>query len=165
MESKKRILIGTHPFGKSGKKPLQLLEDTGWELIFNPYGRRLKAGEVETLIQNIDAVIAGTEPYPIEVLKSSRIKVLSRVGIGLDNVPLKECKDLGIIVTYTPDAPSQAVAELTLANILNLARSIHQSDRSVRLSAWNRYLGLLLKEMRIGIIGYTAPLKYETLEM
>lgn len=153
MRSKKKILIATYPFGKSGKKQLQLLQETGWELIFNPYNRRLKSGEVEKLIQDIDAVIAGTEQYSINALSNSKLKVISRVGIGLDNVPLKSCYERGIKVTYTPDAPSQAVAELTLANILNLARSIHLSDRSVRQYAWNRYLGFLLKEMKIGIIG------------
>jgi len=154
MNKNYKVLIATYPFAKSGKKPLELLENTGYELIFNPYNRRLKAGEVENLLQDIDAVIAGTEPYPFEALKNAKkLKVISRVGIGLDNVPLKECKELGITVTYTPDAPSKAVAELTLANIINLVRYIYQSDRSVRNYAWNRYLGFLLKEIKIGIIG------------
>ena len=152
-EKKYKILIATFPFGISGKRPLELLQSTGWEIIHNPYGRRLKSGEIEKLIQEVDAVIAGTEPYPIQALKNSRLKVISRVGIGLDNVPLKEANELGIKITYTPDAPSQGVAELTLANIINLVRFIPQSDHSVRQLAWNRYLGYLLKELKIGIIG------------
>ena len=153
MKGNYKILIATYPFSKSGSKPIELLKETGWELIFNPYNRRLKGGEVEELIKDVDAVIAGTEPYPVDAIKKSKLKVISRVGIGLDNVPLKECNELGVKVAYTPDAPSQAVAELTIANIINLARFIHQSDKSVRLSAWNRHLGFLLKELTIGIIG------------
>ena len=58
-----RILIATSPFGKTGRKPLDLLEATGWELVYNPYGRRLKPGEVGKHLHDVDAVIAGTEPY------------------------------------------------------------------------------------------------------
>jgi D-3-phosphoglycerate dehydrogenase len=150
-----RILITTSPFGKSGNKPVKLLEETGWEIIHNPYGRRLRANEVLDLIQDVDAVIAGTEHYPVDKLKESnnRLKVISRVGIGLDNVDLKECAQRGIKVTYTPEAPSQAVAELTVANILNLSRFILLSDKSVRAGAWNRYLGKLVREITIGVVG------------
>lgn len=149
-----KILIATHPFGKTGKRPLELLEATGWEITRNPYGRRLKEAEVGELVGDVDAVIAGTEPYNAETLKTNKtLKVISRVGIGLDSVDLEACKKFNISVTYTPDAPSQAVAELTVGNIINLSRHILTSDHSVREGAWNRYMGLLLKEMTIGIVG------------
>lgn len=153
MSDKYRVMIATYPFGRSGRKPLDLLEKTGWELITNSYGRRLKGNEVADFIRDADAVIAGTEPYPKEILQNARLKVISRVGIGLDNVPLKACQELGIAVTYTPDAPSQAVAELAMGNIINLLRRVHMSDRSVREGAWNRYMGLLLEEITVGIVG------------
>jgi len=148
-----RILIATFPFGKTGIKPLEILKSSKWDIIQNPFGRRLKANEVGELIKDIDAIIAGTEPYPKEILQNSKLKVISRVGIGLDNIPLQACKSLGIAVTYTPDAPSQGVAELTIGNILNLCRQILTSDHSVRESAWNRYMGALVSEMTIGIVG------------
>ena len=151
--SKFKILIATHPFGKTGSKPLDILEASGNELIFNPFERRLKAGDLPDLIKDVDAIIAGTEPYPIEILKNSKVKVISRVGIGVDSIPLKECKESGIKVSYTPDAPSQGVAELTVANIINMARHVIPSDRSVREGAWNRLMGSLLNEMTIGVVG------------
>jgi D-3-phosphoglycerate dehydrogenase len=153
MNNKYRILIATYPFAKTGRKPLEILEQIGCEIIHNPYGRRLKEDEVGELIKDVDIVIAGTEQYSIDNLKKSKLKAICRVGIGLDNVPLKECKEFGIQVTYTPDAPSQGVAELTLANIINLSRQILHSDISVRQGAWNRYMGYLLSELTIGIIG------------
>ncbi len=153
MPDRFRIFIATFPFGQSGHKPIDILEKTGWELIYNPLGRRLKESEIGNYIKDVDAVIAGTEPYPESILQDSNLKVISRVGIGLDNVPLAYCNKKGITVTYTPDAPSQAVAELTLANIINLSRDILGSDHSVREGAWNRYMGFLLEELTIGIIG------------
>jgi len=149
-----RILIATHPFGKAGRKPLDLLENTGWELVFNPFGRRLKAGDVEELIADVDAVIAGTEPYNAETLAAAgKLKLVSRVGIGLDSVDLEYCRDRGIGVAYTPEAPSDAVAELTVAGILNLLRHVHESDRSVRERAWNRLMGRLVREITVGVVG------------
>ena len=152
--SGERIFISTHPFGTTGRKPLDLLEETGWELILNPHGRRLKAGEVAEHIREVDAVIAGTEPYDAQTLKDAeRLKTIARVGIGLDSVDLEYCRDRGIQVTYTPDAPSRGVAEMTVANIVNLLRHIHESDTSVREGAWNRLMGRLVGESTIGVVG------------
>jgi D-3-phosphoglycerate dehydrogenase / 2-oxoglutarate reductase len=150
---KQRILITTFPFGKSGSKPLDMLKESGHEVVNNPLNRRLKPSEVPDLIKDFDIIVAGTEPYTIDALKGSNVKAICRVGIGLDNVPLQYCLDSGIAVSYTPDAPSQGVAELTVANLLNLSRLILKSDRSVREGAWNRYLGFLLEELTIGIVG------------
>ena len=148
------ILIATSPFGETGRKSLNILEESGHKLIFNPLGRRLKKGEVSEFIHKVDAVIAGTEPYNEETLKNAvNLKVISRVGIGLDGVDLNYCQNHNIKVTYTPEAPSDGVAELTVANILNLLRHIHASDHSVREGAWNRLMGRLVREVTIGILG------------
>lgn len=149
-----KVLIAAYPFGTTGRKPLDMLEATGWELIHNPFGRRLKVGEVGDQIHDVDAVIAGTEPYTADTLKDAKnLKIISRVGIGLDSVDLAFCRDNGIQVGYTPDAPSQGVAEMSLANIVNLLRHIHQSDTSVRMGAWNRLMGKLVSDVTVGIIG------------
>lgn len=149
-----RILIATSPFGETGRKPQDLLEATGWDLVRNPYGRRLKSGEVGKHLQGVHGVIAGTEPYNAETLAGAdHLRVIARVGIGLDSVDLEYCRSRGIRVTYTPEAPSDGVAELTLANIINLLRRIHESDRSVREGAWNRLMGQLVREVTIGVIG------------
>lgn len=148
-----KVFIATFPFGKCGKKPIEILQEKGYELVFNPLKRRLKGKEIIDLVKDVDVIIAGTEKYPDEVLDLPNLKAICRVGIGLDNVPLKKCLDKGIKVAYTPDAPSPAVAELTIAFIIDLARRIHESDKSVREGFWNRYLGLLLNELTIGVVG------------
>ncbi len=149
-----KIAIATSPFGKCGREPLDRLEKAKIALVHNPFDRRLKPGEVENFIADAAGVIAGTEPYTPETLrKAKNLKVISRVGIGLDSVDMKYCRNNGIIVTYTPDAPSQAVAELTVAEMLNLARHIYKADRSVREGVWNRFMGRLMHELTIGIIG------------
>lgn len=149
-----KVLLATFPFGETGREPLSLLEATGWDLVRNPYGRRLKAGEVGQHLRDVEGVVAGTEPYTPETMQhAERLRVIARVGIGLDNVDLDYCRKRGIQVTYTPEAPSDGVAELTVANIINLLRRIHESDHSVREGAWNRLMGYLVREVTIGIVG------------
>lgn len=148
------VQVTTHPFGACGIRPRQVLEAGGFDVRYNPFGRRLKAHEVLDVVRDASVIVAGTEPYPPELLDQvSDLQAICRVGVGLDNLDLQYCRDRGIEVTYTPEAPADGVAELTLAHILSLLRFVHQSDRSVRQRAWNRYLGFLLREKRIGLLG------------
>lgn len=150
----KKILISTYPFGLCGEKPINILEKTGWEINYNSLGRRLKGNEVADMIKNMNGVIAGTEPYNRETIeKAKNLKVISRVGVGLDSVDFNACKDNGVILTYTPEAPAEGVADLAVAQIINLLRGIIISDKSIRNGMWKRYMGSLLSEKKIGILG------------
>ena len=79
--------------------------------------------------------------------------MISRVGIGLDSVDLLSAKERGIKVSFTPDAPSPAVAELTIGLIFSLLRSIHLSNSQLHEGKWNRFFGRRLSEVTLGIIG------------
>ncbi len=148
------IQVTTYPFGRCGDKPRRLLDTSGFEVRYNPFGRRLRASEVAPAVAGAHAIIAGTEPYPPVLLDElADLKVISRVGVGLDNLDLQYCLDRGIEVTYTPEAPADGVAELTISHILSMLRFVPQSDRSVRLKAWNRYLGFLIREKKVGLLG------------
>ena len=150
----KEILISTYPFGQCGDMPIVILDETGWDIRYNPLGRRLKENEVADMVGDAHGVIAGTEPYTRDVIKnSSNLEVIARVGVGLDSVDFQACKDYCVKLTFTPDAPSCGVADLAVAQIINLLRGIVISDKSVRDGMWNRYMGSLVSEKRIGILG------------
>ena len=150
----KNILIATYPFGLCGKDSVKILEKTGWSIHYNYLGRRLNGDEVRNMLIKMDGVIAGTEPYNKETIKNAKnLKVISRVGVGLDNIDFNECERKGIVVTYTPEAPADGVADLAVAQILNLIRGIISSDKSIREGRWNRFLGLLVSEIKIGVFG------------
>lgn len=151
---KRIIQVTTHPFGASGERPRRVLEETGWEVRYNEYGRRLRPDEVPGLIRQAHGIVVGTEPYTRQALEqASELKVIARVGVGLDNVDFDFCRARGIVVTFTPEAPADGVAELTVAQILNVLRKVHDSDKSVREGLWNRYLGFLVREAKIGVLG------------
>lgn len=149
-----KVLITTVPFGENTRLPFELLEKARIEYLVNPLGKKLTENEVAHMVRDYDAIIAGTEPITDKVLESAKnLKMISRVGIGLDSVNLNSAKTRGINVSYTPDAPAPAVAELTIGLILNLLRSVHISNTQMHQGLWNRYLGRRLEEVTIGIIG------------
>ena len=149
-----RVLVSTIPFGLRDETPLRLLADAGAEVAINPLGRKFTEQDLVGLISDIDVLVAGTEPITEVVLsKANRLKLIVRVGIGLDSVDLGAARERGIVVSYTPDAPSPAVAELTIGLMIDLLRSSHISNLRMRKGDWYRYFGRRVSEVTIGIIG------------
>lgn len=142
------------PFGNKNRLPIEQLEAAGVYYLINPLGRKLKEEELADMITDFDVLIAGTEDITDAVMaKASKLKFISRVGIGLDNVDLLAAKRRGIKVSYTPDAPAPAVAELTLGLMLSLLRSIHASNTELHRGEWHRHFGRRIPEITIGVIG------------
>lgn len=149
-----KVFISTTPFGEKNRLPLDLLHSSGIHYKINPLGRKLDENELAEMISDYDVLIAGTEPITEKVLKNANnLKFISRVGIGLDNVDLLATKKRGIKVSYTPDAPAPAVAELTIGLMLSLLRSIHLSNQQMHNQGWHRHFGRRIPEVTIGIIG------------
>ena len=149
-----KVLITTVPFGKGNPLPIEMLENAGAKYLINPFNVRLKENQLIDLIKDFDIIIAGTEPITKLVMESAkRLKLISRVGIGLDNVDLVHAKKLGIRVSYTPEAPAPAVAELTIGLMFSLLRSIHVANLEIHKGIWKRHYGRRIPEVTIGIIG------------
>ena len=153
---KYKILITTSSFDLRNFYQLDDLISVGVEVILNPFKRRLTEQEVSDLLSgNVVGMIAGLEPLTAGALQNARqLKVIARCGTGLDSVDLNAARDQGILVFNTPDAPTTAVAELTVAHILGLLRHISESDRKIRAGQWNGIMGSLLKNKTVGIIGF-----------
>ena len=149
-----KVLITTIPFGDKNRLPIEQLEAAGFDYLINPLGRKLKAEELAEMITDFDVLIAGTEDITDAVMaRANKLKLISRVGIGLDNVDLSAAERRGIKVSYTPDAPAPAVAELTIGLMLALLRSIHVSNAQMHRGEWQRHFGRRIPEVTIGIIG------------
>ena len=149
-----KVLITTVPFGDKSSLPLEMLEKAGIEYLINPLKKKLTENQLAELVSESDVIIAGTEPITEKVMaQSTKLKLISRVGIGLDSVDLIAAKKRGIKVSYTPDAPSPAVAELALGMMLTLLRSVHISNIQIHQGKWHRIFGRRLTEITIGVIG------------
>jgi D-3-phosphoglycerate dehydrogenase / 2-oxoglutarate reductase len=150
-----KILIGPSSFSETDKIPLNRIIAAGYEVIDNPYKRKLTKKEfLDLLDDDVVGLIAGLETLDREILEKSRIQVISRVGAGLSNVDLKAARDLGIQVFNTPDAPTNAVAELTIGAILSLLRMIPQMDQALHDGQWQKKTGLQLLGKTVAIIGF-----------
>ncbi len=127
-----------------------------YEVIKNPYKRKLTEGEVIALIKehDPDGIIAGVEPLTRKVLETSdKLKVISRCGVGLDSVDMNAASEKKIIVFNTPDVPVKPVAELTIGMIFYLVRGIGVLTSGINEGNWVRSTGGLVAEKTIGIIG------------
>ena len=151
-----QVLITISTFNLDNFAQLELLNKAQIEVKLNPFATRLTEDQaIELLGANTIGLIAGLEPLTGRVLNSAKsLKVIARVGTGLDSVDLEAAKKLGITVLNTPDAPTQAVAELTLGHILGLLRNIPQADRQIRNGVWKGLMGSLLQTKTVGIIGF-----------
>lgn len=149
-----KALITTVPFGDKNRLPLELLENAGIDYLINPLNKKLTEDQLADMVADFDVIIAGTERITEKVMaRAPHLKLISRVGVGLDGVDLIAAKKRGIKVAYTPDAPAPAVAELTLGLMLTLLRSVHVSNAQMHEGKWQRIFGRRLAEITVGIIG------------
>ncbi len=149
-----KVLVTPRSFAASSDAPVRLLEDSGCDVIRNPLGRMLTEQELKTMARDVDGLIVGLERVSREVmLAATRLKVISKYGVGLDNIDLETARARGITVTYTPESNSEAVADLTMGLILGVARQIPLADRSLRAGEWRRFVGSSVWGRTIGVVG------------
>ncbi|TDI75150.1 MAG: hydroxyacid dehydrogenase [Betaproteobacteria bacterium] len=150
-----KLVISTSSFDVDNNLHLQHLVKAGMNIVGNSFKRKLTEDEIiELLGQDTVGMIAGIEPLTERVFMSAKgLKAISRCGAGLDNVDLTAAKRQDIAVFNTPEAPAQAVAELTMSLILAALRRICQVDQLLRADRWSRMQGQLLAAQLVGIIG------------
>jgi phosphoglycerate dehydrogenase-like enzyme len=104
-----------------------------------------------------DGYIAGLDEInKAAIYSSDDLQVIARYGVGTNNIDLNEAKKKGIVVTNTPGANTDSVAELTVGLILNLIRPIFYAWQQTQSGGWPRTKGLSLVGKTIGIYGLGA---------
>lgn len=118
----------------------------------------ITASELVDAVGDFDAIVVRSRTKVTDrVLEAGkRLKAVARAGVGLDNIDLIAAERLGIIVINSPEAPSNAVAELVLGLMLSLARRIPEADASMKKGEWikKQFTGMELKGKTLGIIGF-----------
>ncbi len=117
--------------------------------------------ELVELVPGHDAVVCMlTEPMTERVLSAGgpRLRLVSQVAVGLDNIDLAAARRLGIAVAHTPGVLTDATADLTLALLLAAARRLPEAERFVRQRRWSVWsldlmTGLELRDATLGIVG------------
>ena len=125
-------------------------------VVRNESGNRLSEAElVAQRPEHCVGVIAGLEPFTAEVFAHyPDLRVVARLGTGTDTVDVDAAARRGITVLTTPDATTDAVAELAVGLMLASLRGISTADRRLRAGEWTPHLGGLLRGRVVGIIGF-----------
>ncbi len=133
----------------------QLLAGVGGELLVAETG---SAEEITRLAPQADAILTCWAQVPPAALEAApRCRLVSRYGIGLDNIPIQRATELGILVTNVPDFCSEEVSDHAMALLLTLARQIVPQAAASRAGHWQRETGQTIPRLRgqtLGLIGY-----------
>jgi D-3-phosphoglycerate dehydrogenase / 2-oxoglutarate reductase len=117
----------------------------------------LSISELAERIPAYHAVIVRSQTYIGETIiaAGTRLRVIGRAGVGVDNIDVDAASQRGIIVVNAPTAANVAAAEHTLALMFSLARGLPQADASLKAGHWqrSRFLGIELRGKTLGIVG------------
>lgn len=149
-----RVLVASRSFGPHCPDAVARLQAAGCELIANDLGRAPTEAELLERVADVDVLISGTEPVTARVLEAARrLKVISKHGVGYENIDLAAAQARGIPVAIAGGAIVDSVADMAMALLLALVRQIPQGDRAVRAGRWPRMVGLELRDKTLGIVG------------
>jgi len=133
----------------------RVLAEVGADLIVAQTG---EAAELIELAPQADAILTCWKQVPPAALEAApRCLIVSRYGIGLDNIPVDQATRLGIVVTNVPDFCLEEVSDHTMALLLACARRIAQFSQATRSGVWNLKMGQPIFRLRgqtLGLIGY-----------
>jgi D-3-phosphoglycerate dehydrogenase len=102
-------------------------------------------------------IVRGRTKVTEEVLAAGKkLKVVGRMGVGVDNIDLQAAKNHGVVVVNAPVATTVSVAELTLGLMLSLIRGIPRADGGLKAGQWLKkdLVGTELYQKTLGVIGY-----------
>ena len=152
-----KILITPRSFAQYSNEPYKKLADAGITVISNPVGGILNKDQMIEHTKDIDGIILGIDPMDADVLDTaSQLKVISKYGVGTDNIDLEYCKKHGIEVTITQNANSEAVADYAFALMLAVARKVVEIDKGCRQGDWGKKVAVDVFGKKIGVIGLGA---------
>ena len=138
------------------KGAVQHLQELGHEVVLNSY----PVEELKTKLKNFDCIVIRSatkiREELIDAVAGSKLKLIVRAGVGMDNIDVKYAQSKGIRVRNTPNSSSVAVAELTIGHMIALARFINISNVTLRNGEWNKkvYKGTEVVGKTLGLIGF-----------
>jgi len=135
-----------------------LLETLEKNNISYTYSPKINLSEAKAIISNYKGIIIRSK-FKIEkefIDKSKNLKIIGRVGAGLENIDIKYCSKKNIKVVNSPEGNRDAVGEHALGMILSLFNKLKQADLQIRNGVWDREnnRGIELAGKIVGIIGY-----------
>ena len=149
-----KVLVTPRSLSKDGHPALDALKDAGLEVVFVSPGLQPSEAQLLDVLPGCCAYLAGVEPVGGDLLRRcSKLKVISRNGVGVDNVDLAAAAEMGIVVEKAIGTNSRGVAELAVSLMLSGVRSIPSSSDGIKAGGWQRRKGFEVEGKTLGIIG------------
>lgn len=150
----RRIVITTD-YLEPGDSVDRLLRENGLDPVYFPAAGSRTEDEQRNLLTGVVGAIVASEPITRDMLaEAADLRILARSGVGYDSVDTTAARELGIHVANTPGVNHHAVAELTLALMLNCAKHFSDVIAATKSGQWPRTAGTELRGKTLGVIGY-----------
>jgi len=151
------VIVGAVRYEQLCSAGRSLLLDHGFTLVENETTVPWTADELRAHLSGADAAVAGVEVYDAEALQhADRLRIISRLGVGLDNVDLDAARSRDVIVVNVPGGNAAAVAELAIGFMLSLLRRMPEMDAAARTGRWDRFVGRELAGKSVALLGFGA---------
>lgn len=149
------VLVTATNYSRLCSEGKALLEAHGCRVIENDFGRPMTFEELSQRVGDVDAVVAGVDTWNEGVFAiAPKLKIISRFGVGVDNIDIEAARSRGIQVTNAAGGNANAVAELTIGLIIAAMRNIPELHVTTRQGAWDRFVGEELAGKTVGILGF-----------
>ena len=130
------------------------LEKAGYEIDLDNCGHKHTEDELIENLQGKDAFVGTTNPFTERVFEACpQLKIIARTGVGVDTIDIPSATRHGVLVTSTPGAGAEAVAEYTMSMMCAVARRVVEADHGAKNGVWKRVVGGALFHKTLGIIG------------
>ena len=151
----RKVLITPACFAKTDESPSVLLEKNGFELLLNHDDRQYTKNEMIEFARGVDGMILGTDPCDRDVIAAApNLKVISRFGVGFDNVDVEYCKEKGVAFYRTLGVNADAVADSTVALILAVSKRIVPVDNALKAGEWFEPETFEINHKTLGLVGF-----------
>jgi len=152
---KPKVYVTSRSFGRRCARALELVKSVA-DVERNPYGRTMSEAELLEAVRDVDGLIVGNDKIDRKIIESARrLKIVARHGVSVSNVDLKAATENNIIVTYTPAANADAVADFTVGLMISVARHIPKAHASTIRGRWDsrEFIGTEIRGKTLGIVG------------
>ncbi len=152
-----RILVTPRSLTGSPHPAVEAMREHGYEIVYCKAGRLPSEDELIGLAPGVVGWLAGIEPVSEAVIAAAReLRVISRNGVGVDNLPLAMLAERHIALRIASGANALGVAELTIALMLAAIRQIPLVDSGIKSGKWPRKLGREIRGRTVGVVGFGA---------
>jgi lactate dehydrogenase-like 2-hydroxyacid dehydrogenase len=133
-----------------------------FDVTLNEDDHKMSVDELKAAIQNYDAVCPTVSDFPIDAdifgSDDRKCKIVSNFGVGFNNIDTDAAKEVGVVVTNTPEVLTDCTADIAMGLLITVSRRIGEGERLVRSKEWDgwcptHFLATIVTGKKLGCIG------------